>query len=160
MGTPLKLLRIITVVMQRGSTFLKGAEQEIFRTTHGVKQWCPLFCFLFVVVFDIPLRMLDQHGITFSAYVDDICSPTPPKRSQQQAQLVQDALAQSHRMSAECRQERVPPYAPLPHRSARPPQVLAPTIFLGMKGLLGITAGVGIGRLLRLPRVFVNPATR
>ena len=93
MGTPLKLLRIITLVMERGSTFLRGAEQEIFRTTHGVKQGCPLSCFLFVVVFDIPLRVLDQHGITFSAYVDDICSPTPPKHSQHQAQLVQYALS-------------------------------------------------------------------
>ena len=31
---------------------------------------------------------------------------------------------------------------------------------LGMKGLLGITARVGIGRLFRLPRVFVSPATK
>ena len=79
--------------MERGSTFLSGAEQDVFRTTHGLKQGCPLSCFLFIVIFDIPLRVLDQHGITFSAYVDDICSPTPPKRSQQQAQLVQYALS-------------------------------------------------------------------
>ena len=93
MGTPLKLLRIITLVIERGSTFLGGAEQEFFRTTQGVIQGCPLSCFLFVVVFDIPLRVLDQHGITFSANVDDICSLTPPKHSQHQAQLVQYALS-------------------------------------------------------------------
>ena len=33
-------------------------------------------------------------------------------------------------------------------------------VVLGTKGLLGITAGVSIGRLLRPPRVFVSPATR
>ena len=78
LGTPLLLLRIISPVMERGSTFLRGAEDVVFRTTHGVKQGCPLSCFLFVVVFDIPLRVLDRHGISFSAYVDDICSPAPP----------------------------------------------------------------------------------
>ena len=45
MGTPLKLLRIITLVMERGSTFLRGAEQEIFRAAPRVKQGCPLSVF-------------------------------------------------------------------------------------------------------------------
>ena len=93
LGTPLLLLRIIPLVMERGSKFLRGAEDVVFRTTHGVKQDCPLSCILFVVVFDIPLRVLDQHGITFSAYVDDICSPAPPRCSQQHSAIVQAALS-------------------------------------------------------------------
>ena len=94
LGTPLLLLLLlISLVMERGSTFLRGAEDVVFRTTHGVKQGCPLSCFLFVVVFDIPLRVLDQHGITFSAYVDDICSPAPPRCSQQHSAIVQAALS-------------------------------------------------------------------
>ena len=93
MGTPSKLLQIISLVMEQGSTFLRGAEETVFRTTHGVKQGCPLSCFLFVVVFEIPLRVLDQHGIPFSAYVDDICSPAPYGQSQHVAEVVQAALS-------------------------------------------------------------------
>ena len=93
MGTPSKLLQIISLVMEQGSTFLRGAEETVFRTTHGVKQGCPLSCFLFVVVFEIPLRVLDQHGIPFSAYVDDICSPAPYGQSQHVAEVVQTALS-------------------------------------------------------------------
>ena len=65
----------------------------MFRTTHGVKQGCPLSCFLFVVVFEILLRVLDHRGIPFSAYVDDICSPAPSGQSQHVAEVVQAALS-------------------------------------------------------------------
>ena len=50
-------------------------------------------CFLFVLVFDIPLRYLSHHGVVFSAYVDDISSPAPRTASQTHASLVQLALS-------------------------------------------------------------------
>ena len=93
MGTPLKLLRILSLVLERGATFIRGAEGEVFRTSHGVKQGCPMSCFLFVLVFDIPLRYLSHHGVVFSAYVDDISSPAPRTASQTHASLVQLALS-------------------------------------------------------------------
>ena len=92
MGTPSKLLHMISLVMEQGSTFLRGAEETVFRTTHGIKQGCPLSGFLFVDVFEIQLRVLDRHGNPFSAYVDDICSPAPSGRSQHVAEVVQAAL--------------------------------------------------------------------
>ena len=93
MGTPVKLLLLITLVLEQGATFIRGAEDVVFTTTHGVKQGCPLSCFLFVVVFDIPLRYLEQKGVNFSAYVDDIASPVPRRCSQSRASLVQHALS-------------------------------------------------------------------
>ena len=93
MGTPVKLLLLITLVLDQGATFIRSAEDVVFTTTHGVKQGCPLSCFLFVVVFDIPLRYLEQKGVTFSAYVDDIASPVPRRCSQSRASLVQHALS-------------------------------------------------------------------
>ena len=54
MGTPLKPLRLIQTVLDHGSTFIRGSPEEVFRTTHGVKQGCPLSCFLFVLIFEIP----------------------------------------------------------------------------------------------------------
>ena len=78
MGTPLKLLCILSLVLERGATFIRVAEDEVFGTSHGVKQGCPMCCFLFVLAFDIPLRYLSHHGVVFSAYVDDISSPAPP----------------------------------------------------------------------------------
>ena len=93
MGTPLQLLRLISLVLELGATFIRGAEHEVFRTTHGVKQGCPMSCFLFVIVFEIPLRFMEHHGLRFSAFVDDISSPSPPMHSQRNATLVQEALS-------------------------------------------------------------------
>ena len=93
MGTPTNLLQIISLVLEHGATYIRSAADEIFSTTHGVKQGCPLSFFLFVVVFDIPLRFLSQHGIHFSAYVDDISSPAPKNGNQRLAALVQHALS-------------------------------------------------------------------
>ena len=93
MGTPVKLLLLITLVLEQGATFIRGAEDVVFTTTDGIKQGCPLSCFLFVVVFDIPLRYLEQRGVTFSAYVDNIASPVPQQCSQSRASLVQSALS-------------------------------------------------------------------
>ena len=77
MGTPARLLLSISLVLARGATFLRGGEDVVFTTTHGVKQGCCLSCFLFVIVFDIPLRSLFRNGVPLSAYVDDISSPAP-----------------------------------------------------------------------------------
>ena len=93
MGTPLKLLRLISLVLEQGATFSRGAEHEVFRTMHGVKQGCPMSCFLFVVFFEVPLHLLEHHGLCFSAFVNDISSPSPPKCSQRNASLVQEALS-------------------------------------------------------------------
>ena len=93
MGTPTKLLLLIFLVLERGATLLLGAEDVFFTTTHGVKQGCPLSCFLLVVVFDIPLRYLAQRGMTFSAYVDDITAPVPQHGSQALASLPQHSLS-------------------------------------------------------------------
>ena len=80
--------------MEVGSAFILGAKDIRFRTTHGVKQGCPLSCFLFVVVFDIPLRYLSQHGQILSAFVYNISAPPPPLgQSQAVAELVQTALS-------------------------------------------------------------------
>ena len=93
MGTPVKLLLFITPVLKQGATFIHGAEDVVFTTTHGVKQGCLLSCFLFVVVFHIPLRYSQQKGVTFSAYVDDIASPVPRQCSQSSASLLQHAVS-------------------------------------------------------------------
>ena len=73
MGTPSKLLRVIQTVLEHGSTYI--SLDEIYQTTHGVKQGCPLSCFLFVLVFEIPLKYLQSQGLTISAYVDDVSTP-------------------------------------------------------------------------------------
>ena len=93
MGALAKLLLLISLALARGATFLRGAENVVFTTTDGVKERCPLSCFLFVVVFDISLRFLYRHGITLSAYVDDISSPVPKHGSHTLASLVQHALS-------------------------------------------------------------------
>ena len=93
MGTPAKLLLLISLVLARSATFLRGAEDVAFTTTHGVKQGCPLSCFLFVILFDIPLRFLSRNGVTLSAYVDDISSPAQTRGGQTPASSVQHALS-------------------------------------------------------------------
>ena len=92
MGTPPKLLLLVQTVLEYGSTFIRGAPDEIFRTTHGVKQGCPLSCFLFVLVFKIPLRFLASQGVVFSAFVDDVSIPIPPKTGPHTAALLQRGL--------------------------------------------------------------------
>ena len=92
MGTPAKLLRIITTVLEHGSTFIRGSPNEIFRTTHGVKQGCPLSCFLFVLVFEIPLQYMQSKGLVFRAYVDDVSTPLLPSEGPRTAEMVQRAL--------------------------------------------------------------------
>ena len=106
LGTPLKLLRIISLALEHGATFIRGAPDEVFTTTHGVKQGCPLSFFLFVVVFEIPLRYLARRGIVFCAYVDDISAPVPPGNSQAIAIAVQEDLSlipcQCNVLKSEC----------------------------------------------------------
>ena len=75
MGTPLKLLRLISLVLELGATFLSGAEHEVLRTTHGVKQGCPMSFFVFVIVSKVPLRFLEHHVLCVPAFLDDISSP-------------------------------------------------------------------------------------
>ena len=93
LGTPTKLLRLIQTVLEFGATYIRGSPDETFRTTHGVKQGCPLSCFLFVVIFEIPLRFLQIHGIRRSASVDDISSPIAPSHGLRPASLVQKGLS-------------------------------------------------------------------
>ena len=116
LGTPSKLLQIICLVMVEGSTFLRGSEGTLFRTTHGVKQGCPLSRFLFVVVFKISLRVLNRRGIPFSAYVDDIPSPAPSGQRQHVAEVVPAALSliacQVTVTKSECLRMQSPPVVP------------------------------------------------
>ena len=92
MGTPTKLLLLISTVLEHGSTFIRGTPDEIFGTTHGVKQGCPLSCFLFVIVFEIPLRYIHSHNIILSAYVDDISTPVAYNDGPRIASVVQAGL--------------------------------------------------------------------
>ena len=46
LGTPCNMLQKMYLVMEQGSTLLRGAEETVFRTTHSVKQGCPLSCLL------------------------------------------------------------------------------------------------------------------
>ena len=93
MGTPTKLLRLIQTVLEFGATYIRGSPTEVCRTTHGVEQGCTLSCFLFVVVFEIPLRFLQLHGIRLSVFGDDISSPNAPSNGLHTASLVQQGLA-------------------------------------------------------------------
>ena len=54
-GMPLRLLRLISLALEYGATYIRGCPESVFRTPHGVKQGCPLSCFLFVIVFEVPL---------------------------------------------------------------------------------------------------------
>ena len=106
LGKPLKLLHIISLALDHGATFITGALDEVFTTTHGVKRGCPLSCFLFVVVFEIRLHYLARRGIVFCAYVDNISAPVPPGRSQAIFDTVQEALSliacQCNVLKSEC----------------------------------------------------------
>ena len=92
MRNPAKLLRKITTVLEHGSTFIRGSPDEIFRTTNGVKQGCRPSCFLFVLVFEIPLWDMQSQGLVFSAYVDGVSTPVPPSQGPRTAEIVQRAL--------------------------------------------------------------------
>ena len=117
LGTPSKLLRLIFLVLEKGATYLRGAETTVFRTTHGVEQGCPLSCFLFVIVFEIPLRYLQTLGVSFSAYVDDIATPTPKGHSQSTARAVQRALSLIACQTNVTKSEMLPLSRPPPHPS-------------------------------------------
>ena len=93
MGAPAKRMLLISLVLARGATLLRGAENVVFTSTQGVKQGCLPSCFLFIVVFDIRLRFLSRYGITLSAYVDDIWPPAPKHGSQTLPFLVGHALS-------------------------------------------------------------------
>ena len=73
--TLLRWLRLISLALEYGATYIRGCPESVFRTTHSGKQGCPLLCSLFVIVFEIPLQYLHVRSIPFSAYVDDIRSP-------------------------------------------------------------------------------------
>ena len=114
---PQKLLRIISPVLERGSTVLRGAAGGIFHTTHGVKQGCPMPCFLFLLVFEIPLRYLSLHNICFSAYVDDITTPAPRNQSSKTATIVQHALSLIGCQLNVLKSESLPMVTPPPSRA-------------------------------------------
>ena len=135
MGTPLKLLRLIQTVLEHGSTFIRGSPDEAFRTTHGVKQGCPLSCFLFVLVFEIPLRYLRSQGLTVSAYVDDVSTHIARGNGDLAASQVQRGLnligCQLNVAKSEClpllRRPLMPPSLP---KYAQPPDpVQAGSVF-------------------------------
>ena len=110
MGTPTKLLLLISTVLEHGSTFIRGTPDKISGLTDGVKQGCPLFCFLFVIVFEIPLRYIHSHNIILfsqhpgiegmhsakniilSPYVHDIFSPAVYNDGSRIASVVQPGL--------------------------------------------------------------------
>ena len=53
----------------------------------------PHVLFAFCHTFEIPLRFLEQHTLCFSAFVDDISSPSRPMCTQRKTSLVQEALS-------------------------------------------------------------------
>ena len=93
MDTPAKLLHLRSLVLERGAASLRGAEERVVFTTHGVKKGCPLLCFPFVFVFEKPLRYLSRLRVTMSAYVDDICAPARSNDNQRMAFSVHYALS-------------------------------------------------------------------
>ena len=135
MGTPLKLLRRIQTVLEHGSTFIRGSPNEIFRTTHGVKQGCPRSCFLYVLVSEIPLRYLQSEGLTVSAYVDDVSTPITHGNGDLTASQVQRGLnligCQLSVAKSECLPLLRPPPMPprLPKHAQPPDPVQAGPIF-------------------------------
>ena len=118
-GTPLRLLRLISLALEYGATYIRGCPESVFRTTHSVDQGCPLLCFLSVIVSEIPLRYLNVRGIPFSAYVDDISSPALRGRSQHVSTTVQEALAlmrcQLNIKKSDALPALPPPYPPCPN---------------------------------------------
>ena len=126
MGTPPKLLLLVQTVLEYGSTIIRGAPDEIFRTTHGLKQGCPLSSFFFVLVFEIPLRFLASQGVVLSASVDDVSTPIPRKTGRHTAALVRRGLnligCQPNVSKSEC----LPLISPQPPPPPLPPQVLRP----------------------------------
>ena len=126
MGTPLKLLRLIQTVLEHGSTLIRGSPDAVFRTTHGVKKGCPLACFLFVLVFQIPLRYLRSQGLTVPAYVDDVSTHITRGNWDLAASQVQQGLnlicCQLNVAKSECLPLlQPPPMLPSLPKSAQPP---------------------------------------
>ena len=143
LGTPSKLLRSIFLVLEKGATYLRGAETTVFRTTHGVKQGCPLSCFLFVIVFEIFLRYLQTLGVSFSAYVDDIATPTPKGHSQSTARAVQHALSLIACQTNVIKSEMLPLSRSPPAPPALPKYIHPPTPVQAMPGDLWSSVPAG-----------------
>ena len=127
MGTPLKLLRLIQTVLEHGSTFIGGSPDEVFRTTQGVKQRCPLSCFLFVLVFEIPLRYLQSQGLTVSAYVDDVSTPITQGNGDRTASQVQPGLNLIDCQLNVAKSECLPLLCPPPPNATLAAQVHSPS---------------------------------
>ena len=109
------MLRLICLALGFGATFLRGAKETVFRTTHRVKQGCPLSRFLFVIVFEIPLGCLSSQGIVLSAFVDDINIPAPRGCSQALACAVESALSLIGFQLNVRKSESLPSSPPRPH---------------------------------------------
>ena len=147
MGTPTKLLLLISTVLEHGSTFIRGTPDEIFGTTNGVKQGCLLCCFLFVIVFQIPLRYIHSHNIILSAYVDDISTPVAYNDGPRIASVVQAGLnligCQLNVIKSESLS--VSPHCPPPPCIAKllqPPRAPA-----GLRGLLDARDMLAVARM-------------
>ena len=93
LGPPLPLLLLISTVPKHGSTFIWVSPDSQFTTTHGVKQGCPMSCFLFLLLFEIPLCFFKSQGLNLSAYVDDVSVPVPRGAGPRVAATVQQGLA-------------------------------------------------------------------
>ena len=126
LGTPVRLLQLITQALEHGTTYIRGSQSTPFGTTHGVKEGCPLSCFLFVIVFDIPLRRLTAQGITFSAYVDDIAAPARAICSQKVADAVQEALSMIGCQINVIKSEALPLVRPPPPPPSLPQYLMPP----------------------------------
>ena len=57
-----------------------------------MKKGCPLSCFLFVLIFEIPPRYLQFQGLTATAYVDDVSTPITHGNGDLTASQVQRGL--------------------------------------------------------------------
>ena len=126
LGTRFRLLQLITQALEHGTTYIRGSQSSSFGTTQAVKQACRLSCFLFVIVFDIPLRYLTAQGITFSAYVDDIAAPARVNCSQQLADAVQKALSMIGCQINVFKSEALPLVQPPPPPPSLPQYLMPP----------------------------------
>ena len=71
---------------------MRGTDETGVDTTHGIRQGCAVSCFLFGVVFNVPLRHLDVAHLSFLAFVDDITLVVPKGMMPRTAATVQSVV--------------------------------------------------------------------
>ena len=92
-GVPRVLLLMIRSVYIDGTTFFRGEKGRNFGTPKGVKQGCPMSCLIFVLFIDPILVGMQEMGIKFVAFVDDIAMVIPQGMEQAFFEHVQKTAA-------------------------------------------------------------------